>query len=98
MPGQPVPHSRAFPIFPRQFTLENRRSAAKFAAIVVRQAFGGPTYSVNPLCGRLLLAATEKHFALVQKLWRMTLPCGRLRKNGLESLPRNPWNDNVSIT
>jgi hypothetical protein len=30
---------RAFPIFPRQFTLENCRSATGFAAIVVRQAW-----------------------------------------------------------
>ena len=74
-------HSRASPIFPRRFTLENRRSAAGFTAIVVRQALKGPTYSVNPLCGRLLPVATRKHFLLVQKLWRMRLPCGRLRKS-----------------
>ena len=80
-PGQPVALARVFWRIPRQFTLENRRSAAGFAAIVVRQASEGPTYSVNPLCSRLLRAATEKHFALVQKLWTMRLPCGRLRKN-----------------
>ena len=66
--------------FPRQFTLENYRSAASFAAIIVRQASEGPTYSVNPLCGKLLQAATEKHFALVQKLWRIRVACGSLRK------------------
>jgi hypothetical protein len=79
VPGQPA-HACAFPIFPRQFTLENCRSAAGVAAIVVRQALEGPTYSVNPLCGRLFRAATEKPFALVQKLWTMRLPCGKLRK------------------
>ena len=71
--------------FPRQFTLENYRSAASFAAIIVRQASESPTYSVNPLCGRLLLAATENKFPLVQKLWRMRVACGRLRKSVKES-------------
>jgi hypothetical protein len=44
-------HSRAFG-FPRQFTLENYRFAASLAAIIVRRASGGPTFSVNSLCGR----------------------------------------------
>ncbi len=47
MPGQPA-CARALPIFPRQFTLENRRSAASLAAIIVASlrrsyVFGEPT-------------------------------------------------------
>jgi hypothetical protein len=79
--------SRALPIFPRQFTLENCRSAAGFTAIVVRQAVRIATYSLNPLSGRMLRPATEKHFVLVKKLWTMRLACGRLRKSPHESRP-----------
>jgi hypothetical protein len=64
----PAIHPRESPVC-RQLC-RNHRSAS----------LGGPTYSVNPLCGRLLRAATKKHFALVQKLWTIRLPCGRLRK------------------
>jgi hypothetical protein len=39
------------------------------------------TYSLNSLWVRKSRTATEKHFALVQKLWTMRLPCGRLRKS-----------------
>jgi hypothetical protein len=35
---------------------------------------------VDPLWSRMLRAATEKHCTLVQKLWTVSLPCGRLRK------------------
>jgi hypothetical protein len=35
----------------------------------------------DSLWGRMLRTATKKHFALVQKLWRMRVPCGRLRKS-----------------
>ena len=47
MPGQPA-CARALPIFRRQFTLENRRSAASLAAIIVASprrsyVFGEPT-------------------------------------------------------
>ena len=45
MPGQP--DARGFR-FPRQFTLENYRSAAGFTAIIVRLRSEGPTFSVNP--------------------------------------------------
>lgn len=79
MPGQPVTLARSD--FPRQFTLENYRLAASFAAIVVWRASEDPTFSVNSLCGRSWRVATAKRFALVQKLWTMKLPCGRLRKN-----------------
>lgn len=43
-------------------------------------SFKRSTYSVISLCGRECRLATEKHCTLVQKLWRMILPCGRLRK------------------
>ena len=61
MPGQPV-RALALPIFPRQFTLENCQSAAGYTVIVVRQAVRITTYSLNPLSGRMLRPATEKHF------------------------------------
>jgi len=79
MPGQPV-RAHALPNFPWQFTLENCQSATGVTAIIVRQALRIATYSLNPLWGRMLRPATRKHFALVQKLWTVKLPCGRLRK------------------
>ena len=78
MPRQPA-RTRALPIFPRQFTLENYRFAAASPQSSWR-ASEGPTFSVNSLCGRSWRVATEKRFALVQKLWTIRLPCGRLRK------------------
>jgi len=79
MPGQPVgAHARfQFPpaIHPRELP-----AATGVTAIIVRQALRAPR-SLNPLWGRTLPAATEKHFPLVQKLWTMRLPCGRLRKS-----------------
>jgi len=76
MPGQP------FPVFPRQFTLENYRSAAGFTAIIARLRSEGPTFSVHPLCRTPLRLATQKRCRIVQKLWTLFLPCGTLRKNG----------------
>jgi hypothetical protein len=35
----------------------------------------------------LLRPATQKTCAVVQNLWRMRLPCGRLRKTKNEYLP-----------
>ena len=43
-------HSRAFPNFPWQFTLENCQSATGVTAIINRQALRIATYSLNPLC------------------------------------------------
>jgi hypothetical protein len=84
MPGQPA-CAHALPIFPRQFTLENCQSAADVTAIIRWQALRIATYSLNPLSGRMFRPATEKHFALVKKLWTMELPCGRLRKSANKS-------------
>jgi hypothetical protein len=79
MPGQPVrAHAHfQFPpaIHPRELpaatsVTANRRSAS----------FEIATYSLNPLSRRMLRPATEKRSPVVQKLWTMRLPCGRLRK------------------
>jgi hypothetical protein len=89
MPGQPVRAHARFPIFPRQFTLENCQSATGFTAFIIRQAARITTYSLNPLWSRMLRPATEKHFALVNKLWTMRLACGSLRKSPHQSRPEN---------
>lgn len=79
--------SRAlFDFPPRQFTLENCQSATGVTAIIVRQAVRIATYSLHPLSGRMLRPAIKKHFPLVQKLWTMRLPCGRLRKSAPHSI------------
>ena len=73
-------HSRAFPNFPWQFTLENCQSATGVTAIINRQALRIATYSLETLCYGTLQTATEKLFSVVQKLWTTRLPCGSLRK------------------
>jgi len=85
MPGQPA-CAYALPIFPRQFTLENCRSAAGVTAIIRWQALRIATFSLNPLSGRMFRAATKKLSLLVQKLWRIRLACGGLRKSAQELL------------
>lgn len=55
--------------------------------IVIQQARKLLTYALNSLCGTMPRTATENYFALVQKLWRMTLPCGSLRKSAKQSSP-----------
>jgi hypothetical protein len=81
--------SRAFSDFPWQIHPRELPAATSVTAIIVRQALRVPTFSMNPLCGRTLRLATENRFALVQKLWRMSLPCGSLRKLARELRPRN---------
>jgi hypothetical protein len=74
-PGQPVALTRGFWITPRQFTLENHR-----LPLALPQSFGklrNYHVSLNPLSASLSRLATQKSFAVVQKLWRMRLPCGR---------------------
>jgi hypothetical protein len=56
-------------------------------AFIIWQAVRVTTYSLNPLSGRLLRTATEKHFTLVNKLWTMRLACGSLRKSPHLSRP-----------
>ena len=78
MPGQPSSRSRAFPECPQRFTLENRR-----LPLALPQSFSrlrSLTFSLNPLSGRLLRAAIQKLYCLVQKLWTMRLPCGSMRE------------------
>jgi hypothetical protein len=53
----------------------------RVTAIIRWQALRIATYSLNPLSSRMFRLATEKHFALVKKLWTIGLPCGRLRKS-----------------
>ena len=74
--------------FPWRFTLENRQLPPASPQSIVRQALRVPTFSVNPLWARRLRAATEKHLALVQKLWTIVLPCGMLRKTAVEFVRR----------
>jgi len=63
---------------PQRFTLENRR-----LPLALPQSFGklrNSHVSLNPLSVRLFRLATQKGCNVVQKLWRMRLPCGRARK------------------
>jgi hypothetical protein len=62
-------------------------AATGVAAFVIQQARKLLTYALNSLCGTMLRTAIENHFALVQKLWTMTLPCGKLRKSAKQSPP-----------
>ncbi len=55
--------------------------------IVIQRVRKLLTYALKPLSGRPPRAATENYFALVQKLWTTTLPCGKLRKSAKQSLP-----------
>jgi len=60
------------------------------APLALPQSFGklrNSHVSLNPLSARLLRPATQKTCAVVQNLWRMRLPCGRLRKTKNEYLP-----------
>jgi hypothetical protein len=86
MPGQPV-RTRARFQFPPAIHPRELPAATGVTAIIVRQALRIATYSLNPLWARMLRVATEKHFALVQKLWTMKLPCGKLRKTGAGIAP-----------
>src|ERR1017187_2041684 len=63
---------------PRRFPLENRR-----LPLALPQSFGklrNSHVSLNPLSVRLFRLATQKGCGVVQKLWRMRIPCGRARK------------------
>jgi hypothetical protein len=83
--------SRAFPISPGN-------SPSRIASCHRRHrnhhpaSFENSTFSLNPLWAGLLRPATEKHFALVQKLWTLRLPCGCLRK----TLPHSIHSDENS--
>ena len=77
-PGQPArAHARIW-IFPRRFTLVNHRLplALPLSSGELRNAH----VSLNPLWGRMSRRAIKKTAAVVKKLWRMRLPCGRMRK------------------
>jgi len=77
-PGQPVALARVFRYVLRRFTLESRRWP-----LALPQSFGelrNSHVSLNQLSPTLLRLATQKSCVVVQKLWRMRLPCGRPRK------------------
>ena len=80
MPGQPA-RARA------RFRMSPGNSPSRIASLppASPQSSFNKTESshvfADSLWGRMLRTATKKHFALVQKLWRMRVPCGRLRKN-----------------
>jgi len=78
-PGQPVALARVFWSVRQRFTLENRR-----LPLALPQSFGkrrNSHVSLNLLSARLLPLAIQKTCAVVQKLWRMRLPCGSRRKS-----------------
>jgi hypothetical protein len=81
MPGQPV-YARAFPIFPRRFTLENRRSAASFAAnrrsasLDKSYVFGKLTLvQVVARCNTKTLLDCEQAVEDVPSLWKAEENC-----------------------
>jgi hypothetical protein len=84
MPGQPA-RAHAHFRFPLAIHPRESPAATSVTAISRSQALRVPTFSVNPLWGRMLRAAIEKRYAHVNKLWTMRLPCGRLRKIWQES-------------
>jgi hypothetical protein len=55
-------------------------AATSVTANIVQQYLKITTYSLNPLCDKLLRGATEKPSTVVQKLWRAEVVCGRVRK------------------
>ena len=79
VPGQPA-RARAHFRFPLAIHSRELPTPTGVTVIIVRQALRVPTFSMNPLWGRTLHIATEKHYRRVNKLWTMRLPCGRLRK------------------
>jgi hypothetical protein len=84
MPGQPVRTRARFPISPGN-------SPSRIAGCHQRhrkhrwQVLRFATFSLNPLSARMSRPATQKPFAIVQKLWTVRLPCGKLRKSAQES-------------
>jgi len=78
-PGNRYALARVFQ-FPLAIHLENCQSATSVTANHRSTDLKAPTFSLNPLCGKMLWSATLNRFTLVQKLWRMTVACGRLRK------------------
>ena len=97
MPGQPA-RTRAHFRFPLAIHPRELPAATGVTAIVVRQTLRITTCSLNPLWGRMLCVATQKHPALVQKLWTMSLPCGSLRKTAQESRRGKAGGRDFSIT
>lgn len=74
-------HSRAFR-FPPAIHPRESPTAASVTARHLSASLRDFTYALNSLLIRSPRVATEKHFPLVQKLWRIGLSCGGLRKTG----------------
>jgi hypothetical protein len=83
MPRQPA---RTLARFRLPLTIHPRESsdATSVTAIIVCAELNFLLHC-NPLCGTMSRPAMEKRSALVQKLWRRRLRCGRLRKSPLVS-------------
>jgi hypothetical protein len=79
-------HSRALPISPGD-SPSRIASCHRLRRNHLSASLRVLTCSMNPLSASWLRAATKKHFALVQKLWTIGLPCGSLRKTAEESRP-----------
>ena len=88
--GNPT-HALAHFRFPPAIHPRELPAATGVTAIIVRQALRVPTFSLNPLWGRMLRPAIEKRLGFVQKLWTMRLPCGRLRKSAEEFATLPVW-------
>ncbi len=80
MPGQPA-RTHALSVSPGNSPSRITGLPLASPQSSFRRASEGPTFSVHSLCGRSWRVATANRFALVQKLWTMRLPCGRLRKS-----------------
>ena len=79
--------SHAFPICPPAIHPRESPAATGVAAFVIQRVRKLLTYALKSLSGTISRAATENYFALVQKLWMTTLPCGKLRKSAKQSPP-----------
>lgn len=68
----------------QQFTLERTAGSTASFAIISRRS-GHLTHAVGALCGNPLPRAIEIWLALVQKLWRTEVVCGKPRKSGTKT-------------
>jgi hypothetical protein len=90
MPGQPARTRARFRISPGNSPSRIASLPPASPQIIHWQALRIATYSLNPLCPRMLRRATEKHFPLVRNLWTTRLPCGKLRKSAEEFARKQP--------
>ena len=86
MPWATSMRSRAISDFPRQFTLENCRSADGFTAIIVRQAFTRSHVFGEPTVRQIVASRNRKTFPACAEtvddetcLWKAEENMGRIR-------------------